>query len=70
LERLETRVFRLSIPWPPENVSDKGLIEARKEFGWSTAKFRDGKTNAAEKLLEDGLNERIEHRLPYRPADD
>jgi hypothetical protein len=70
LERLETRVFRLSIPWPPENVSDKGLIEARKEFGWSTAKFRDGKTNAAEKLLEEGLNERIEHRLPYRPADD
>jgi hypothetical protein len=69
LERLETRVFRLSIPWPPENVSDKELIEAREEFGWSATKFRDGKANATEKLLEEGLNERIEHRLPYRPAE-
>jgi hypothetical protein len=63
-ERLQTRVFQLNIPWPPEDFSDKQLTQAREDFGWSKARFRDGDIDARDALLTEALTDRIESRLP------
>ena len=63
LERLQTRVFQLNIPWPPEGFSDKNLIQARKDFGWNRARFRDGTADPTEVLLREALTDRIERRF-------
>jgi DNA-directed RNA polymerase subunit RPC12/RpoP len=68
LERLQTRIFQLNIPWPPEEFSDKDLMQARKDFGWSSTNFRNGTANATEVLLREALDERIDRRLPRKKA--
>ncbi len=62
-ERLQTRIFQLNVPWPPEDYSDKDLIEAREDFGWSKMPFRDGKENPREILLQEALQDRIDSRF-------
>jgi hypothetical protein len=64
-ERMQTRVFQLNIPWPPENFSDSRLIEARKELGWKgDGRFRNGTVRALDVLLTEALEER-ETRLEH-----
>jgi hypothetical protein len=69
-ERLQTRVFPLNIPWPPEAFSDKILIEARKKFGWTADGFRGGEISAQEALLTEALRERIGGRIPSADQDE